>query len=301
MAEMGAARIGILGTSKGEQTLLLRRALTDRGAVVQIIHPKKLSCRMPEGGVFGVTETGETVRLQDLRGLVVRYLPGGSLEQVVYRLNVLHRLERTGLRVINGADALERTVDKYYTTSLLAAAGLPVPRTLVTECFDEAMRAVREWGSVVIKPVFGSQGQGMVRVDEPDTAHRVLRALEMGRYLYYVQEYLPHEGVDYRLFLVGGRVIGAMLRRSESWRTNIACGGRAEPFEAPDAFVRLALSAAELLGADYLGVDILCSGSIPYLIEANGIPGWLGLQTVVKRDIADELSAFILEECAPGG
>ncbi|MDR0616941.1 MAG: RimK family alpha-L-glutamate ligase [Synergistaceae bacterium] len=295
---MAGPLIGILGTAKGEQTLLLQRALLARGAEVQVIHPKKLTCRLPEGGAAGVTATGETVRLRDLRALVIRYLPGGSLEQVTYRLNVLHRLEQDGLLVMNGVDTLERTVDKYYTTSLLAAEGLPVPRTLVSESYDEAMRAVHEWGSVVIKPVFGSQGQGIVRVDDPDTAHRVLRALEMGHYLYYVQEYLPHEGVDYRLFVIGGRMSGAMRRRSSNWRTNIACGGQAEPFQPPDSFCRLALDASALLGADYLGVDILSSDGKPYVLEANGIPGWLGLQTVVKYDIADELAAFILEKAS---
>jgi RimK family alpha-L-glutamate ligase len=293
----GQAEVGILGTARGEQTILLQRALKARGASVQIIHPKKLSCWLPSVGVTGVTDNEETVRLRDLRGLVVRWLPGGSLEQVVYRLNVLHRLEQADLRVINSADTLERTVDKHYTTSLLASAGLPVPRTLVTERYDDAMRAVREWGSVVIKPVFGSQGQGMVRADDPNTAHRVLRALEMGHYLYYVQEYLPHEGVDYRLFVINGRVRGAMRRRSAGWCTNIACGGRAEAFRAPDSFCQLALASSELLGADYLGVDILCSGGKPFLLEANGIPGWLGLQTVVECDIADELAAYVLGIC----
>jgi RimK family alpha-L-glutamate ligase len=297
---MQRARIGILGTAQGEQTLLLRRALMARGEAVHIVHPKKLSCWLPDAGVAGVTPDEDAVRLQDLRALVVRYLPGGSLEQVVFRLNVLHRLEQTGLRVINSADTLERTVDKYYTTSLFAAAGLPVPRTLVTERYDEAMNAVREWGSVVIKPVFGSQGQGIVRVDDPDTAHRVLRALEMGRYIYYVQEYLPHEGIDYRLFVIGGRVSGAMRRRSANWRTNIACGGQAEPFQAAAPFCELAQAASKLLGADYLGVDILRSGDKLYLLEANGIPGWLGLQTVVKYDIADALASFILDESARG-
>jgi RimK family alpha-L-glutamate ligase len=296
----GPSQIGILGAAKGEQTILLRQALTARGAAVHIIHPKKLVCRLPDKGIDGITPDEETVRLHDLSELVVRYLPGGSLEQVIFRLNVLHRLEQTGLRVINSADTLERTVDKYYATSLFAAAGLPVPRTLVTERYDEAILAVREWGSAVIKPVFGSQGQGMVRVDDPDTAHRVLRALEMGHYIYYVQEYLPHEGIDYRLFVIGDRVRGAMRRRSANWRTNIACGGSAEPFEATDEFCELALAASELLGADYLGVDILRIGKKLYLIEANGIPGWLGLQTVVKYDIADALAAFILEESASG-
>jgi RimK family alpha-L-glutamate ligase len=231
----------------------------------------------------------------------VRHLPGGSLEQIIYRLNVLHRLEHLGLKVINSADVLEKTVDKYYTTALLTDAGLPVPKTVVTERYDDAMQAVRDWGRVVVKPLFGSLGQGIVQLDGADVAHRVFRALEMGRYMYYVQEYLPHDGVDYRLFVVNGSVIGAMRRRAEDWRTNIARGGQAEAYQPSAAFCELALRTASVLGADYLGVDIMLSQDHAYVLEANGIPGWLGLQKVVTKDIADVLSAYILEECAYGG
>jgi RimK family alpha-L-glutamate ligase len=298
---MAGARIGILGTAKGEQTVLLERALTARGAAASVIHPKKLRCRMPEGGVTGAAASGEIVNLRGMDAIVVRYLPGGSLEEVTFRLNVLRYLEETGTRVINSAGVLERTVDKFFATSLFAAAGLPVPRTVIAERYEDAMSAVLEWGSVVIKPVFGSMGQGIVRVDDPDTAHRALRALELGRYIYYVQEYLPHEDVDYRLFVIDGRIIGAMRRRSEDWRANIARGGAAEPFEPPDSFSELALAASKILRADYIGVDILRSGGKLYLLEANGIPGWLGLQTVVKRDIAGELADFILKKAVGGG
>jgi ribosomal protein S6--L-glutamate ligase/tetrahydromethanopterin:alpha-L-glutamate ligase len=291
-------QIGILGTTSGEQSILLQKALEARGAYVHIAHPKKLTSWLPRGGTRTNSAAGLDLRLEDLQALVVRYLPGGSLEQVIYRLNVLHRLERLGLKVINSADALEKTVDKYYATALLADAGLPVPRTVVTERYDDAMQAVQDWGRVVIKPVFGSLGQGIVQVDGVDVAHRVLRALEMGRYLYYVQEYLPHDGVDYRLFVVNGSVIGAMRRRAEGWRTNIARGGQAEPYQPSASFCELALQTAAVLGADYLGVDILLSQDRAYVLEANGIPGWLGLQTVVKQDIADVLAAYIMEESA---
>jgi RimK family alpha-L-glutamate ligase len=289
-------QIGILGVSTGEQSQLLQKALQARGAAVHIIHPKRLTSWLPQGGTRTVTAAGRDLRLEDLQALVVRHLPGGSLEQIIYRLNVLHRLEHLGLKVINSADVLEKTVDKYYTTALLTDAGLPVPKTIVTERYEDAMQAVRDWGRVVVKPLFGSLGQGIVQLDGEDVAHRVFRALKMGHYMYYVQEYLPHDGVDYRLFVVNGSVIGAMRRRAEDWRTNIARGGQAEAYQPSAAFCELALGVASVLKADYLGVDILLSQERIYVLEANGIPGWLGLQKVVSQDIADVLAAFIMEE-----
>jgi RimK family alpha-L-glutamate ligase len=288
-------QIGILATFTGEQGLLLKNALEARGATAHIVHPRNLTSWLPQGGTQSFSSTGISIKLEELQSLIVRYIPGGSLEQVTYRLNVLHRLENLGIKVINSATVLEKTVDKFYTTALLADAGLPVPRTVVTEGYDDAMRAVKEWGRVVIKPVFGSLGQGIVQADSLDVAHRVFKALGLGRYVNYVQEYLPHDGVDYRLFVAGGRIIGAMRRRSADWRTNIARGGLAESFEPPSNFCELALQTATVLGADYLGVDILLSSDRAYVLEANGIPGWLGLQTVTKEDIADILAAYFLE------
>jgi ribosomal protein S6--L-glutamate ligase/tetrahydromethanopterin:alpha-L-glutamate ligase len=229
--------------------------------------------------------------------LLVRGIPIASLEQIIFRVDVLHRLENLGVRVINSASTIEKTVDKYYTSSLFEDAGLPTPRTVVTERFDEAMAAFEELGGdVVVKPLFGSEGKGMLRVNDPDLAHRVFRALELGRYVYYLQEYIPHEDWDIRAFVLGDRVLAAMVRRGAGWKTNVAQGARSEALRLDPALEELSLQAARLVGAEYAGVDILCDKhGQPYVLEVNGIPGWRGLQRTVDFDIADAIVEHVVQ------
>ena len=292
-----ADTIGILGTDKGPHIRDLQAALESLGCRVLLVDPKRLRACLPENNILYTDSDGSQIRLEELKGLIVRSLPGGSLEQVNYRLNVLHYLEKLGVRIINSASVIEKTVDKCYTTALMARAGLPVPRTVVTERVDQAVEAVENMGSVVVKPIFGSLGKGIVRIEDPETAHRVFRALELGRYVYYVQQYLEGGGEDFRLMVAGGRVIGAMRRRgcNGNWKTNVAYGATPEEYQPEPEMVRLALLAAETLQADYVGVDILVSGKVPYILEANGIPGWSGLQSVSQIDIAKTLAEFFLQ------
>jgi len=294
-------RIGILGTAKGPQVQIMSEVLKELGAEVSLIDPKRLTSFLPQSRTLYTENGASSLQLEELDALLVRSLPGGSLEQVIYRVNVLHRLEMLGLKVINSATLIEKTVDKFFTSAILAAAGLPVPRTIVTERFDQAIEAVGELGSVVVKPIFGSLGKGIVLVEDLDIAHRVFRALEMGRYIYYLQEFLPNGNEDLRVFVLGGRVVGAMRRRGANWKTNIACGSRAEAYQPEEEIARLAIRTAEILKADYLGVDILISKDRPYVIEANGIPGWTGLQSVSKTDIAAALAEYILEKIKKHG
>ena len=95
------------------------------------------------------------------------------------------------------------------------------------------MAAFRELGDVIVKPLFGSMGLGMVRVADEEMAYRVFRTVETIRGVYYLQRTVDHEGRDYRVFVVGGRVLGAIERRADGWRTNIARGGEAMAGAAP--------------------------------------------------------------------
>jgi RimK family alpha-L-glutamate ligase len=129
----------------------------------------------------------------------------------------------------------------------------------------------------------------MVRVSDPDVALRIVRALDHTRPVFYVQRAIDHGGRDVRVFIVGGRVLGAIERRAAAgdWRTNVARGASAEPFELPATWAQLAVRAADAIGADYAGVDLLPSreGEV-YVLEVNGIPGWEGLQKATGLDVA---------------
>jgi len=132
----------------------------------------------------------------------------------------------------------------------------------------------------------------MVRVSDPDVAFRVVRALEQMRTVFYVQRAVNHDGRDVRVFVVGGRTLGAIERRTSDggWRTNVSRGGSARPFDLPPAWEQLALRAAAAIGADYAGIDLLPSREGPvFVLEVNGIPGWQGLQQATGLDVAGAL------------
>ena len=156
--------------------------------------------------------------------MLARIIPSGSLEQIIYRVDALHWLEERGVPVINSPRAIERAVDKFYTSALLQEAGLPTVETVVCERAADAMAAVREFGDVVIKPIFGSMGHGIVRVSDPDVAFRVVKTLETTRAVFYVQRAIDHGGRDYRLFVIGGRVLAAIERRARRGRLAVQRG-----------------------------------------------------------------------------
>ena len=239
--------------------------------------------------------------LAEFDAVLVRAIPGGSLEQIIFRMDTLHRLENFGIRVINSASAIEKCVDKYYTSTLLEDAGILTPKTIATEGFRSAMQAFDELGGdVVVKPLFGSFGVGMVRVDDRDVAHRVFKALQMARNVFYLQEFVPHENQDIRAFVIGDKVVASMLRLGESWKTNIARGAKAKPYRLSPELEESCVKASKVVGCDYAGVDILQSEEDGrfFVTEVNSTPGWEGLQTVTKTNIADSLTKYIIEACS---
>ncbi len=292
-------RIGILGSRDGWHEARLLEVLRRRDVDVLLAQITRLTARVGAKVKLAAQERA----LDECDALIVRAIPGGSLEQIVFRMDALHRLRRLGIPVVNSPRCIERTVDKYFTSTLLEDAGLPTPRSLVCERFEDAMAAFDEAGrDVVVKPLFGSEGRGMVRVTDADVAYRVFRALELSRAVFYVQEYIPHAGRDIRAFVVGGQVVAAMTRRGPSWKTNIAQGAVAEPLDPTVEVSELGRRAAEALDADYAGVDLLPGedGRL-WVLEVNGIPGWQGLQQTTGLDIAGAIVDHVLGvACRPG-
>jgi RimK family alpha-L-glutamate ligase len=284
-------KAAILGSRSGWHEARLGRALRERGVETLVAPITGLAAGVADGTPLAAAG----VRLDDCAVVIVRAIPAGSLEQVIFRVDALHRLTRLGVRVVNSPRCIERTVDKYFTSTLLEDAGLPTPRTRVCERLDDALAAFEALGGdVVVKPLFGSEGRGIVRVSDPDLAYRTFRALEVTRSVFYLQEFVAHGGRDIRAFVVGGRLLAAMSRRAPGWKTNVSQGARTEPLVLDEPFERLAVDAAALLEAHYAGVDLLRGDDGRVLvIEVNGIPGWRGLQQTTDVDVAGAIA-----ECA---
>jgi RimK family alpha-L-glutamate ligase len=281
-------RVAVVGSTGGWHARRLERALTARGHECHFAPVTRMVGRIEAG----LSVRGRELALDGCDIVLVRGIPRGTLEQVIFRVDALHALGAAGVRAVNSAHAIERTVDKFLASALLARAGLPTPRTIACERAADALDGFAELGGdVIVKPLFGSMGLGLVRVDDPDVAQRVFRALELEGAVYYLQETLPHAGRDVRALVVGERVVAAIERTGDGWRTNLARGGRARPVPLDARRERLCVQAAAALGADYAGVDLLPSDDgRDYVLEVNGIPGWQGVERATGVDVAAALA-----------
>ena len=294
-------QIVILSARTGWHTDDLCRALAERGHIGVVLSYEGLGARLGGPGGSPVSLSSEQASILTADAVLARIIPSGTLEQIIFRVDALHWIEEHGVPVMNAPRAIERSVDKFYTDARLHEAGLPTPQTVVCETAAGAMEAVRamlgrsgpgEDGDVIIKPIFGSMGHGLVRVSDPDVAFRVTKSLEQLRSVFYVQRAIDHGGRDIRVFVVGGRVIGAIERRAPGgeWRSNIARGATARSIELPPEWERLALDATAAMGAEYAGVDLLPSREGPvFVLEVNAIPGWQGLHRATGVNVADAI------------
>ncbi len=285
-------KVGIIGSDRKEWHISrLLKGLEKRGAEAHLLPVTKLLARI--GGTPRISVRG--FGIDDYDAVIVRRVPGGTAEQVFYRMDALRRIEDMGVKVINPPRGIEKAVDKYYTSALLEDAGISTPRTIVTERFSEAMKAFNELGGdVVVKPLFGSLGMGITRITNEDVAYRVFRALEMAKSVYYLQEFIPHGGRDIRVFIIGDQVAASMQRVSDDWKTNISSGGKAAPYTPSDEAVEMSLKASEKLGLTYTGVDIIETEDKSYVIELNSTPGWKGLQSVTDIDVTEALLDHVM-------
>lgn len=289
-------RIAIFTDDPGWHGARLRESLTSRDCDSSCVSLR--DCSLDLSSESGLSLPGFD-HLPD--GVFVRGVPGGSLEQVVLYLDVLHVLKRLGITVYNDARAIELSVDKGMTSWLLRSAGVPTPPAWVTT--DELAarkllrRELRAGNELVLKPLFGSQGEGLVRL----AAEQDLPPPECCNKVYYLQRFVPAigtQGHDLRVIVIGGRALAAMRRFGEGWINNVAQGGRCEPATLQPRLCQLAEAAATALSMNYAGVDIMrdAAGDLQ-VIEINSIPAWKGMQRVCPLDITSCLVDDFLRCC----
>ena len=294
-------RIAVLGSPDGWYFRDLARAAAGRDEIVcaafERLHAR-VACEGPTGGASAASDervTAAGTNLRDFDALLVRTMAPGSLEQVVFRMDALARLEAQGLPIVNPPKAIEAAVDKLLTSARLHAAGLPTPRTIACQTADDALEAFAELGGdVVLKPVFGSEGRGIARLQDEALAQRAFKLLEQLRSLIYLQEFVPHEGSDLRLLVVGDDVLGIRRRNAADWRTNCSRGALAEPLVVTSELAELARRGASAVGASVAGVDLLPARDGRLLaIEVNAVPGWKALGRALEVDVAELVLAHV--------
>ena len=289
------ARIAILVDAPDWHTRRLAQAFAARGADAVVLSLQDCAFVLGDDG-SGIAMPGFADTLPD--AVLVRTIAAGTFEQVTLRLGLLHALGRLGVPVINDAGAIERCVDKSMTSFLLHRAGIATPPTLASESAAQAERwRAGTAAELVAKPLFGSQGRGLMRF-RPDEA---APSVEQYAGVHYLQRFVGREEGwrDFRVMVIGGEPVAAMLRHGSSWVTNVRRGARCERVAAAGDLAAQSIAAAAAVGADYAGVDLIEDADGRLLVlEVNSMPAWKGLQTVASCDLAAKLAAYVLARIA---
>jgi [lysine-biosynthesis-protein LysW]--L-2-aminoadipate ligase len=211
--------------------------------------------------------------------------------RAAYALRVM---ERWGIPTLNRSAATTVCDDKALCSLALEAAGVPTPRTLLAFSVDSAIEACEQVGyPAVLKPVTGSWGRLLAKVNGPEQARAILdQKTELGSYehsIFYVQQYVEKPGRDIRVYVVGERVLAASYRTSEHWITNAARGAVSSACPITPEIEELAWRACISVGARLAGVDLIETPDGLKVVEVNTGGEFKGLMSTTDVDIAGEI------------
>jgi [lysine-biosynthesis-protein LysW]--L-2-aminoadipate ligase len=215
-------------------------------------------------------------------------------------LYALRLLNAFGVPTVNTATVAEICGDKLTTSAMLAKAGLPQPHNATAFTPEAALEAIEAFGyPVVLKPVVGSWGRLLAKINDRDAAEAVLEHKatlgSVQHSVFYIQEYIAKPGRDIRAIVIGDRVLTAMYRKSEHWITNTARGGEGEVCPITPEIEALCLGAAQAVGGGVLAVDLIEHPERGYLVnEINHTMEFHTMQPVSGVDIADEIVAYVM-------
>ena len=227
---------------------------------------------------------------------LVRGFGADATQKIFFRLDLLSAIEEYGIKLINSREALEIASDKFLTSIYLERHGIPTPKTIICENPEDALDSLEELGNdVIIKPLFGSKGVGITRLNDKAFAENVIYTLSKLNEIFYLQEFVEHNNRDIRILVLGDKAIAGMYRVSDNWKTNIHAGARSEPLELTDELKTLAIKAAKAVKTEIAGVDIIESDKGLQVLEVNSIPGFTALQKVTDINLPEAIISYFLK------
>jgi RimK family alpha-L-glutamate ligase len=284
-----------LGPDDGWHAAQLKRAAERLGRQLVYAPYESLAARIDSQGRSSATcSAGE---LQSFDAVLCRTMPAGSLEQITFRLAVLHRAVAAGMQIVNPPRTLELAIDKYATLDIVASLGYPVPETVVVQSRKDAMEAFDLLGGdVVVKPIFGGEGRGVMRIRDRQLAWYSFSTLEGLDAVLYVQKFVPPGGRDIRMLVIGEEVFGIRRTNDSDFRTNVAGGGIGKAMELQPSLVAMALRIAAEMSLVIGSIDLIdCDLHGSVVVEVNGVPGWKGAQGCLQVDLAERMIRCLLQ------
>ncbi len=279
--------VGILYSRIRKDEKLLLSELRDRGHDVTKIDVRKER--------FNLAEAPEA--FEDLDIVVDRCL---ATSRSLYATRFC---EAYGVPVVNSHETAEVCSDKVKNSLALEAAGVPTPNTDVAFTTEAALESIEDFGyPCVLKPVIGSWGRLMAKIDSRDAAEAILEhKATLGHYehkVFYVQEFVEKPGRDVRVLAIDGEPIAAMARSSDHWLTNAAKGAETEPFSLDARAEELVREASAAVGGGLLGVDLMEAGDDYTVHEVNHTVEFKALDGAVETDVAGRVVDWLEKRAA---
>jgi len=269
---------------------LLTNEFNKRGYEVQYFIPSTIKVKV------NISKFEDQFINLEPKRILVRGFGANVTQKIFFRLDILRAIEECGIRLINSRDSLEIASDKFLTSVFLEKHNIPTPKTIVCEDPHDALQMYEELGrDVIIKPLFGSKGIGISRLNDRGFAENVILTLGQLNEVFYLQEFIEHYNRDIRIFVIGNEAIAGMYRVSDNWKTNVYAGAEVKPIELTSELKELAVKSAQVTKTEIAGVDILESEEGYYVIEVNSIPGFTALQKVTDINIPEKIISYFLE------
>jgi len=281
----------ITPNSKDPEVQILSNELKKQGYKVHYFIPSTMKI-----GIGFQSNLSEQFKVLEPRAALVRGFGAAATQKIFFRLDILSAIEEYDVKLINSRASLEIASDKFLTSIFLEKYQISTPRTMICEDPHKALEAFDELGGdCILKPLYGSKGIGITRLNDKAFAENVIYSLSQLNHVFYLQEFVAHQNRDIRILVLGDKVIAGMYRVSDSWKTNIYAGAKAEPLEVTNELKNLAVKAAKITKTEIAGVDILESEKGFSVLEVNSIPGFTALQKVTDVNIAEEIINYFLE------
>jgi len=279
--------------SESYETQKLIEEFEKQGIKVRVVHPDDIDIFVDRDDRKSILVAGRTRQLPDF------VMPRTGSGTTYFIKAIIRHLERLGVVLINGSDAIDNVKDKLYTQQILGESKLPVPKTLLVKHPINL-----EWVEtninfpVIIKTLSGSFGAGVFLAENKKQLEQLVKMAEITKKSYniIVQEFIKDSwGKDIRVFVLNKKVIGCMMRQStdDDFRANITRGGEGIPYQITDEIEWLGGESSRLLNLDIAGVDLLFNNGSYSICEVNSSPGFEGMDKFTKTNIAEDIVNFV--------
>jgi len=282
-------KVLILTDKKGWHFQQLKQSLIKNDIPVESINISKLIIATDSKNTKILREDDSEVNVSDV---IVRYIPGGSLEEIVTYLNILRVFKNQGVNVINTAESIETTVDKSLTSIILKNNNILTPKTWIIRGKNKSIEFAQELLKkhvLIYKPLFGSQGDNIKKINKPSD----IKNINNPSNVYYLQEFISIEpNHDYRVLIIKNKnkkFSYSMARYGNSFVNNFSKGGKCVSIPFNKEIINTAFKSAEALNIPFCGVDLIKKDNLVYVIEANSIPAWKGIQTTTNDIVSDKI------------